>query len=47
MPPAVATAMAVGRFSLVIDLGERLHRLRDWLGHSSVLMTSRYLHVMA
>jgi preprotein translocase subunit SecY len=32
--------------SLAIDAGEPLHRLRDRLGHSSVLVTSRYLHVM-
>jgi len=31
--------------SLAIDDGEPLHRLRDRLGHSSVLVTSRYLHV--
>lgn len=31
--------------SLGIDAGEPLHRLRDRLGHSSVLITSRYLHV--
>lgn len=31
--------------SLAIDAGESLHRLRDRLGHSSVLVTSRYLHV--
>jgi integrase len=31
--------------SLAIDAGEPLHRLRDRLGHSSVLVTSRYLHV--
>lgn len=31
--------------SLAIDAGEPLHRLRDRLGHSSVLITSRYLHV--
>ena len=30
--------------SLAIDAGEPLHRLRDRLGHSSVLVTSRYLH---
>ncbi|MBU8912920.1 MAG: site-specific integrase [Spirochaetales bacterium] len=32
--------------SLAIDAGEPLHRLRDRLGHSSVLVTSRYLHVV-
>jgi integrase len=31
--------------SLAIDAGEPLHRLRDRLGHSCVLVTSRYLHV--
>jgi integrase len=31
--------------SLAIDAGEPLHRLRDRLGHSSVLVTSKYLHV--
>ena len=31
--------------SLAVDAGEPLHRLRDRLGHSSVLVTSRYLHV--
>ncbi len=31
--------------SLAIDAGEPLHRLRDRLGHSSILVTSRYLHV--
>jgi integrase/recombinase XerC len=31
--------------SLAIDAGVPLHRLRDRLGHSSVLVTSRYLHV--
>lgn len=31
--------------SLAIEAGEPLHRLRDRLGHSSVLVTSRYLHV--
>ena len=31
--------------SQAIDAGEPLHRLRDRLGHSSVLITSRYLHV--
>ncbi len=30
--------------SLAIDAGESLHRLRDRLGHSSILVTSRYLH---
>jgi len=30
--------------SLAVDAGEPLHRLRDRLGHSSVLVTSRYLH---
>ncbi len=30
--------------SLAIDAGEPLHRLRDRLGHSSILVTSRYLH---
>ncbi len=30
--------------SLAIDAGEPLHRLRDRLGHSSVLVTSRYLN---
>ncbi len=30
--------------SLAIEAGEPLHRLRDRLGHSSVLVTSRYLH---
>ncbi|MDP2323843.1 MAG: tyrosine-type recombinase/integrase [Gammaproteobacteria bacterium] len=30
--------------SIAIDAGEPLHRLRDRLGHSSVLVTSRYLH---
>ncbi len=30
--------------SLAIEDGEPLHRLRDRLGHSSVLITSRYLH---
>ena len=30
--------------SLAIDAGEPLHRLRDGLGHSSVLVTSQYLH---
>ena len=32
--------------SLAVEAGEPLHRLRDWLGHSSVLVTSRYLHAM-
>jgi len=31
--------------SLAIEAGEPLHRLRDRLGHSSVLVTSRYLHI--
>ncbi|MBU0719671.1 MAG: tyrosine-type recombinase/integrase [Planctomycetes bacterium] len=31
--------------SLAIDAGEPLHRLRDRLGHSNILVTSRYLHV--
>jgi len=31
--------------SLAVDAGEPLHRLRDRLGHSSVLVTSKYLHV--
>ena len=31
--------------SLGVDAGEPLHRLRDRLGHSSVMVTSRYLHV--
>lgn len=31
--------------SLAIESGEPLHRLRDRLGHSSVLVTSKYLHV--
>jgi integrase/recombinase XerD len=31
--------------SLAIDAGEPLDRLRDRLGHLSVLVTSRYLHV--
>jgi len=31
--------------SLAIEDGEPLHGLRDRLGHSSVLVTSRYLHV--
>jgi integrase/recombinase XerD len=31
--------------SLAVESGEPLHRLRDRLGHSSVLVTSRYLHV--
>lgn len=31
--------------SLAIEAGEPLHRLRDRLGHSSVLITSKYLHV--
>ena len=30
--------------SLAVDAGEPIHRLRDRLGHSSVLVTSRYLH---
>jgi integrase/recombinase XerD len=30
--------------SLAASSGEPLHRLRDRLGHSSVLVTSRYLH---
>nr|BDD44419.1 tyrosine recombinase XerC [Pseudomonadaceae bacterium] len=30
--------------SLAIEAGEPLHRLRDRLGHSSVLVTSQYLH---
>ena len=30
--------------SLAVEAGEPLHRLRDRLGHSSVLVTSRYLH---
>lgn len=30
--------------SLAIDDGEPLHRLRDRMGHSSLLVTSRYLH---
>jgi integrase/recombinase XerD len=33
--------------SLAIEAGEPLHHLRDRLGHSSVVVTSRYLHVMA
>jgi integrase len=32
--------------SLAIESGEPLHHLRDRLGHSSVVVTSRYLHVM-
>jgi len=31
--------------SLAIEGGMPLHRVRDLLGHSSVLVTSRYLHV--
>jgi integrase len=31
--------------SLAIEAGKPLHRLRDRLGHSSVLVTSKYLHV--
>jgi len=31
--------------SLAVEIGEPLHRLRDRLGHSSILVTSRYLHV--
>jgi len=31
--------------SLAANSGEPLHRLRDRLGHSNVLVTSRYLHV--
>jgi len=30
--------------SLAVDAGEPLHRLRDRLGHSNVLVTSKYLH---
>jgi integrase len=30
--------------SLAIDAGEPLHRLRDRLGHSNIVVTSRYLH---
>ncbi len=33
--------------SLAIDAGEPLHRLRVRLVHSSVLVTSRYLHVVS
>ena len=32
--------------SLAIEAGEPLHRLRDRLGHSSVLVTSKYLHMI-
>ena len=32
--------------SLAIEGGMPLHRVRDLLGHSSVLVTSRYLHVV-
>ena len=31
--------------SLAVEEGVPLHRLRDKLGHSSVLVTSRYLHI--
>jgi integrase len=30
--------------SLAIDAGEPVHRLRDRLGHSNIVVTSRYLH---
>ena len=31
--------------SLAIEEGEPIHHVRDRLGHSNVLVTSRYLHV--
>lgn len=30
--------------TVAIQAGQPLHRLRDWLGHSSIMATSRYLH---
>ena len=45
LPRVSAHALRHTAASLAIDDGEPLHRLRDRLGHSSILVTSRYLHV--
>ena len=45
LPRVSAHALRHTAASLAIDAGEPLHRLRDRLGHSSILVTSRYLHV--
>jgi integrase/recombinase XerD len=44
LPGVSAHALRHTAASLAIDAGEPLHRLRDRLGHSSILVTSLYLH---
>jgi integrase/recombinase XerC len=45
LPRINAHALRHTAASLAIEGGMPLHRVRDLLGHSSVLVTSRYLHV--
>jgi integrase/recombinase XerC len=45
IPRINAHALRHTAASLAIEGGMPLHRVRDLLGHSSVLVTSRYLHV--
>ncbi|MFH1833811.1 MAG: tyrosine-type recombinase/integrase [bacterium] len=47
LPRINAHALRHTAASLAIEGGMPLHRVRDLLGHSSVLVTSRYLHVTA
>ena len=46
LPRINAHALRHTAASLAIDGGMPLHRVRDLLGHSSVLVTSRYLHTL-
>jgi len=45
LPRINAHALRHTAASIAIEGGMPLHRVRDLLGHSSVLVTSRYLHV--
>ncbi len=45
LPRINAHALRHTAASMAIEGGMPLHRVRDLLGHSSVLVTSRYLHV--
>jgi integrase/recombinase XerC len=45
IPRVNAHALRHTAASMAIEGGMPLHRVRDLLGHSSVLVTSRYLHV--
>jgi integrase/recombinase XerC len=45
LPRINAHALRHTAASFAIEGGMPLHRVRDLLGHSSVLVTSRYLHV--